>query len=335
MVKYSVIVPAYNSASSIRKCLSSIMEQSLSREDYEIIVVDDGSTDTTGSIIMEFQVKHLCQPNSGPAKARNYGAREAAGNIIIFTDSDCVPAFNWIEEMVKPFKSPDIIAVKGAYRTSQRSLTARFAQIEFEERFEILRKAESIDMVDTYSAAFRRDIFWQYGGFDESFPVANNEDTDLSYKLSLTGQRMVFNPDAIVFHLRHPDTVFRYSRQKFWRGFWRMVVYERFPNKIVKDTYTPQSLKFQILSLFGAFLFFMLTVLAKAGFYPAVLCAGAFVLSAMPYAVFALNRDLIVGLLSLFFLAVRAFSIGLGITYYSYTFIKKKIAGMLILSKSK
>ncbi|MBF0557609.1 MAG: glycosyltransferase [Nitrospirae bacterium] len=316
MVKYSVIVPAYNSEFCIRQCLSSLIDQSLGREHYEIIVVDDGSTDGTANIIREFEVKYLWEPNSGPAKARNYGAREAAGEIILFTDSDCVPSHNWIEEMVKPFKLPDVIAVKGAYKTSQTSLVARFAQVEFEERFEILKKAESIDMVDTYAAAFRLDIFRKFGGFDESFPVANNEDTELSYKLSSAGHRMVFNPDAIVFHLRHPDTLYKYSRQKFWRGFWRMVVYKRFPGKVVKDTYTPQSLKFQILSLFGGLLFIMLAFVSKGACYPAALFLSAFVLSAVPYCASAMKKDLIVGLLSPFLLAARASSIGLGIIYY-------------------
>ena len=77
-------------------------------------------------------------------------------------------------------------------------------------------------------------------GFDESFPVANNEDTDLSYRIAAAGHVMVFNPDAVVSHLRHPDSLRRYIRQKFWRGYWRMIVYRRHPGKMVKDTYTPR-----------------------------------------------------------------------------------------------
>ena len=325
MVKYSVIVPSYNSSSTIRSCLSSLLNQSLSKEDYEIIVVDDGSTDNTRSIIMEFPVKYLWQPNSGPAAARNHGAREAKGSIILFTDSDCVPAYDWIEEMVKPFKSADIIAVKGAYGTYQKSLVARFAQVEFQERFELLMKAESIDMVDTYSAAFRHDTFRQHGGFDESFPVANNEDTDLSYKLSLTGNRMVFNPMAVVFHLRHPDTIYKYFRQKFWRGFWRMVVYKRFPGKMVKDTYTPQSLKFQIVFLFGALSLLLLSFLNGTVLYVSIIFCAAFAASAVSFSVFSIKKDFSVGLLSPFFLAIRAFSIGSGILYYFYTQTKRTI----------
>lgn len=318
MIKYSIIVPAYNAGNTIKGCLSAVVNQSISRDDYEVIVVDDGSTDGTAGMVKKFPVKYMWQPNRGSASARNHGAREATGKIILFTDSDCIPAYKWMEEMTKPFEKPDVIAVKGAYKTNQRSLIARLAQTEFEERFEMLKRAESIDMVDTYSAAFRRDIFWKAGGFDESFPVANNEDTDLSYKLSSAGYKMVFNPEAIVYHLRHPDTLLRYVRQKFWRGYWRMVVYKRFPKKMIKDTYTPQSLKFQILFLFSFLPFLILSTLLEIGFYLAVLSFIAFVISTVPFSLSTMKRDFIVGVVSPFFLAARALSIGLGVLYFFY-----------------
>ncbi|HDH51516.1 MAG TPA: glycosyltransferase family 2 protein, partial [Nitrospirae bacterium] len=87
MIIYSVIVPAYNADRTISKCLSSLTNQSISQDAYEVIVVDDGSTDKTPDIIRQFQVRYLFQENSGPATARNKGAEEAKGEIILFTDS--------------------------------------------------------------------------------------------------------------------------------------------------------------------------------------------------------------------------------------------------------
>ena len=313
MMFYSVIIPAYNARNTIEKCMLALTNQSIPKENYEVIVIDDGSTDNTSDIVKRFPVRYIYQSNKGPATARNTGAKEAKGEIILFTDSDCIPGKNWIEEMVMPFNNPEVMAVKGAYKTKQRSLTARLAQIEFEERFEMLKKVESIDMVDTYSAAYRKSVFLSLGGFDPSFPVANNEDTDLSYKMSRSGYKMVFNPDAIVYHLNHPDSVKRYARLKFWRGYWRMVVYKRYPDKMLRDTYTPQTLKLQIL-----FLFLFLTCLPFSWFrpnllfYPAILCLILFILSTLPFIRLALTRDLIVALLSPFFLSVRAVSLGTG-----------------------
>ncbi|MDO8444966.1 MAG: glycosyltransferase [Deltaproteobacteria bacterium] len=312
----SVIVPIYNSQAYISKCLEALLAQTYKLESYEVIVVDDGSTDKTADIIKNYPVKYIYQKNQGPATARNRGVKEAKGDIILFTDSDCVPLSNWIEEMVRPFKSPDIAAVKGAYLTNQKEVIARLAQVEFEERFEMLKKAESIDMVDTYSAGFRKAIFLQMGGFDKTFPVANNEDTDLSYRMSKHGFKMVFNPDAIVHHLKHPDSIKKYARLKFWRGYWRMVVYKRFPDKMLKDSYTPQTLKLQILMLFLVMVFIPVAVIFP-GFGRYLLCVTVliFTLLLLPFIMLAIRKDPPVAVFAPFFLTMRAASLGAGMLW--------------------
>lgn len=312
----SVIVPVYNSQIYISKCIEALLAQTYNLENYELIVVDDGSTDRTANIIRSYPVKYIYQKNQGPAAARNNGVKEAGGRIVLFTDSDCVPARNWIEEMVRPFKSPDIAAVKGAYLTSQKEIVARFSQVEFEERFEMLKKTESIDMVDTYSAGFRKAIFLQMGGFDTSFPVANNEDTDLSYRMSKQGFKMVFNPDAIVHHLKHPDSIKKYARLKFWRGYWRMVVYKRFPDKMLKDTYTPQTLKLQILMLFIVMLFIPgAAIFPGLGWYPLTAAVLIFGLLLLPFTMLAIRKDPYVAVFAPFFLTMRAASLGAGMLW--------------------
>ncbi|MEO5357363.1 MAG: glycosyltransferase [Nitrospirae bacterium YQR-1] len=322
-MKASVIVPAFNAERTIKDCITSLIGQNFNKADYEIIVVDDGSTDTTAEIVAASAVKYIYKPNGGPASARNLGVKEATGEIILFTDSDCIATPEWLTEMLKPFSDPMVKAVKGAYKTPLKSPTARFAQVEFEERYEMLKKAPSIDMIDTYSAAFRKEIFDMTGGFDESFPVANNEDTELSYKLSGWGLKMVFNPDAIVNHMGHPASVLRYAKIKFWRGYWRMAVYRKFPGKMVKDTYTPQTLKAQILALFSSMFSLLLiplffdTFLDLPIIFVAAVSILGFLASTVPFTLFALKRDTLTGLLSPLFLALRAASIGSGVLFYA------------------
>lgn len=322
-MKISVIVPAYNSQRFIDKCIEALLNQTIKPENYEVIIVDDGSTDGTGDIVKGYPVNYIRQNNSGPATARNKGAKKAKGDIILFTDSDCVAETNWIEEMAKPFEDTEVVAVKGAYRTNQNSIVAMFVQLEFGERFEMLKKVESIDMVDTYSAGYRKRTFLQLSGFDVSFPVANNEDTELSYRMSKLGFRMVFNPNAVVYHLNHPDSIKKYARLKFWRGYWRMAVYRKFPGKIVKDTYTPQTLKLQILFLYSSLMMLLFMWLLPELTHLFFLSIVVFVLLTLPLTTFALKRNTIVGILTPFFLFVRAASLGAGIIYGILSNFKK------------
>jgi glycosyltransferase involved in cell wall biosynthesis len=315
-MQVSVIVPAYNARKSIGKCLDALMSQDYQRAAYEVIVVDDGSTDGTGDVVRTYPVKYLFQTNQGPATARNAGARTAQGEILLFTDADCVPTANWIQEMARPFEDRDVAAVKGAYLTRQKSITARFAQLEFEERFEMLKKAESIDMVDTYSAGYRKEVFLRLGGFDTSFPVANNEDTELSYRMSKLGLKMIFSPRAVVYHLNHPDSLKRYARLKFWRGYWRCVVYKKFPDKMLKDTYTPQALKLQIGFLFlSALSLPFAAIFPRPGVYPFVFSAMLLCLFMATFTVSALRKDPLVGICAPFLLCVRAGALGFGMVW--------------------
>ncbi|MDP8248822.1 MAG: glycosyltransferase [Candidatus Tritonobacter lacicola] len=244
----SVIVPVLNGKATIGGCIESLLNQTLPRSSYEVIVVDDGSTDGTPDIVRRYGVRLSVGSHRGPAAARNRGVELAEGEIVLFTDADCRPAENWLEEMVSPFDAGDVVAVKGAYRTGQAGLVPRLVQAEFEERYRMLSRFERIDFVDSYSAAFRKGVFLRAGGFDCAFPRADNEDVDLSYRVSRLGGRMVFNPRAVVCHI-HPETFFEYFGLKLGRGYWRMLVYSRFPGKAVRDTYTPAYLKFEIAGL--------------------------------------------------------------------------------------
>ncbi len=245
----SVIVPAFNAEKTLPHTLRALQNQTLPRKLYEIIVIDDASKDGTGSVAREFGVRYRRQNKEGPAAARNLGVRIARGDIVLFTDSDCVPREDWIEKMVKPFEDPRVAGVMGRYLTRQKEFCARFVQLEFEERFSMLGDRDNIDLVPSFAAAFRRSIFEEVGGFDAHYPQANNEDVELSYKIASRGYKMIFSDDAVVYH-RHPSNWKKYFSIKFSRAFWRILVYKKFPGKILKDTYTPQSLKAQILTAY-------------------------------------------------------------------------------------
>lgn len=253
----SVIVPVYNGAETILRCLDALAQQTVAPDRYEIIVVDDGSQDQTPAIVQAWAADHpeltlrlVQQANAGPASARNHGATVARGHLLLFTDADCAPLPDWMERMCAPFvpnsdAARPVVGVKGAYGTTQTALTPRFVQAEYEDRYARMRKLPQIDFIDTYSAAYRRDIFLENGGFDESFSTASVEDQEFSFRLAQQGYRMVFAPDAQVLHL-HDANVAEYWRRKFYIGYWKALLLRQHPDRMVQDSHTPQVLKLQM-----------------------------------------------------------------------------------------
>lgn len=303
----SVIVPAYNASKTIAACLNALQTQKSCESNYEILVVDDGSTDATPTIVQGFDsVVLIRQPNSGPAAARNAGVRAAKGDIILFTDSDCVPLPNWIEQMLAPFKNdPQIVAVKGAYRTLQIELPARFVQIEYEDKYDQLKKTSYIDFIDTYSAGFKRDIFLQFGGYDTIFPVACTEDIDLSFRMSSKGCKMVFNPNAVVYHL-HPATLGAYCRKKYKFAYWKLLTVKKNPGKAIRDSHTPQLMKAQMMLLPAFMGSLLLSLTHRVSLMPAIAVVVLFLSSTIPFSVKAFRKDKTVGILSPLFLTARS-----------------------------
>jgi len=309
----SVIIPAYNAEKTIGKCLKSLKNQNV-KKGYEIIVVDDGSIDRTKQVVKKFRnILLLEQKHKGPAAARNLGAKNANGKILLFTDADCFAKKDWIKEMIKPFENKEIIGVQGAYGTKQKSIFARFAQFEIEERYDRMRKNDYIDFIGSYSAGYKKDIFLKSGGFDESFPMASGEDPALSFKLSELGYKMVFNPKAVVYH-KHPDTLKKYLRQKFWRAYWRVLLYKKYPKKIKSESYTPQTLKIQI---FLTYLFSISSILVFFGLNAIIPLLIFFVIliSTLPLSYKNFRKDKMVGLFSPFIILMRSISFSLGLLY--------------------
>jgi|APSaa5957512535_1039671.scaffolds.fasta_scaffold05400_5 glycosyltransferase involved in cell wall biosynthesis len=314
-MKYSLIIPAYKAEKTIAYCLDSALTQSISREEYEIIVVDDGSIDNTCEIVKSYPVVLIQQQNQGPASARNKGVQNASGSILIFTDSDCDLDRNFLERMVSSIEQGNgIVGVQGCYKTRQKAFMAQFGQTEIETRYKIMAKNKYIDFIGTYAAAYKKDIFLEHGGFDTGFSSASGEDTEFSYKLHRNGNKMIFNPLAFVYH-QHPSKLSHYLKTKFHRGYWRVRLYRKHPKKIVKDSYTPQSLKFQVLSIPLIFFFGILSVFNKLWTFPLFVILVSFLLFSIQFLTLFQKQKSLRNILIPVVLFLRATSLFFGMIF--------------------
>jgi glycosyltransferase involved in cell wall biosynthesis len=315
-MRCSVIVPAYQAAAVLPRCLAAVQQQTIDRAAYEIIVVDDGSTDGTADAaaqaLRDFPAARIIRAaHGGPARARNLGAQAAQGEVLLFTDADCEPQPDWIAQFARVFADPAISGARGVYLTRQRSLIARFVQQEYEERYDYARRQATIDFIDTYSAAYRRAVFLENGGFDVSFPTASVEDQEFSFRLAEQGHRLLFLPEARVYH-QHNSTLPRYFRRKYYIGYWKMHLLKRHPGKAVRDSHTPQIIKAQIV-LLAAALISWLGLMWPIGRPIAIGLWLIFGLSMLPLLIKIARRDSPVLLVAPIMITTRALALGLGL----------------------
>ncbi len=324
-MKASVIIPVHNGEKTIADCLRSILSQKTNFP-FEVIVVNDGSTDNTAAIAKQFKKTRLVsQKRQGPAVARNNGARIAEGNVIVFVDSDCVAAADWLQEMVSPLQSTEIAGVQGRYKSKQRQLIARLVQLEIEQRHDKMAESKFIDFMGSYSAAYRKSVFREMQGFDTSFPMASGEDTDLSFRINKKGHKLFFNPKAIVFHT-HPSSFGHYLRVKFYRAFWRVKVYGKHKGKIAKDSYTSQAIKGQIVLSFILFISLIAAIFSPIATYAAGMLALLLFLSGLPFAAWAFKRDKAVGLIAPFVSVIRAIVFAAGLALGTINGMKNRFS---------
>jgi glycosyltransferase involved in cell wall biosynthesis len=225
-VLLSVVVAALNSEATIGRTLSSVFSSKLRRSDFEVILVDNGSTDSTVEVAKRYPVKIYSCAKRGQGAARNLGVKKARGEIICFTDSDIVVTEDWLERIADFFGSnPGVDGVGGPIFAPLRGQANNLQRLEGElyartHNFPVcMMKCEFGEKKNAlYSAncAYRRNVLVSSGGFDESGIDA--VDIDLCWKLILKGKHLVFDPELRVFHLGFPSSLKKVFKEQFRWG---------------------------------------------------------------------------------------------------------------------
>ena len=202
----SVVVPAYNCAPKLARSLDALVRSALPRSEWELIVADDGSTDDTSATACRNadRVVRVADGPRGPARARNEGAREATGEVLVFIDADvCVSATALAQFAVLFRECPDLGAAFGAYDVSPE---APGIVSQYRNLLHHYLHATSAGPAITFWAgcgAIRRAAFVAAGGFDaERYRRPQIEDIELGYRLSALGYPILLRPEIQGTHLK-------------------------------------------------------------------------------------------------------------------------------------
>ena len=224
-IKISVVIATCNRAHLLKNCVDSLEKQTLDKDLFEVIVINDGSTDSTGRFLEDFKKKtminfhYINQENRGVSSARNSGIDIAKGEYVAFTDDDCIVPEDWLARMYYCFNTLDndvagiggpldcVTQHEGSYIANFIQFIDEFNYIPVLTKFFIwyvhtsqLKGDEQVPYLRTSNAIFRKKCLEEVGGFDVAFERPGGEDPDLCYRLLNENYRFHFDKDLVVLH---------------------------------------------------------------------------------------------------------------------------------------
>jgi GT2 family glycosyltransferase len=224
----SVVVAAYNGGAWLNDCLSWLTR--LNYANYEVIVVNDGSTDQTAEIIRRHGVRGIHVPNGGLSRARNLGIEAAKGQIVAFTDSDAHPDPDWLCYLVCALEEQQAAAVGGPnIAPKDDGFVADCVDCSPGNPTHVLLDDERAEHIPGCNMAFLKRALLEIGMFDATHRSAG-DDVDICWKLLVRGHTIAFSPSAIVHHHRR-GTVGAYLRQQRGYGFAESHLQRRYPGR--------------------------------------------------------------------------------------------------------
>ena len=220
---FSIVIPTYNRPAQLAVCLQACARLDYPGDRFEVIVVDDGGSSPLDAIAARFhgvlKLKLLRQENAGPAAARNMGVSEAMGEYLAFTDDDCAPESNWLQELASQFSvSPDCVVGGQTINALSDNIYSTASQLLISYLYSYYNATPNRARFFTANnLALPADRFRSVGGFDTSYPLAAGEDRELCDRWLQLGHRMAYAQGAMVYHA-HPLTFRTFLRQHFHYG---------------------------------------------------------------------------------------------------------------------
>jgi cellulose synthase/poly-beta-1,6-N-acetylglucosamine synthase-like glycosyltransferase len=222
----SVIVPVRDGASTIADCLDAILATDYPPDRREVLVVDNGSSDTTASLIRARAVHYLQEPRPGVSNARNRGIAESTGDILAFVDADCLVEPQWLTELVEPFEDPEVGAVAGDLRHAPPTTPAERQAARLLGNWQRFAFNSNPAYPITANAAYRRDVIDRIGPFDPHMTRAQDVELGLRFQQH-SGLRLAYAERATARH-RNRRTQLGFFRQQLGWAYGAGLVAAKF-----------------------------------------------------------------------------------------------------------
>jgi glycosyltransferase involved in cell wall biosynthesis len=226
--RISVIVCTHNGSRTIRDCLAGL--QQLDYPAWEVIVVDDGSTDDTAALARQFDFRLIRTVHIGLAAARNVGLKAATGEIVAYIDDDAWPDPHWLRYLALTFMNGRCAGAGGPnIRPPAGGMVADSIANSPGGPIHVMLTDTEAEHLPGCNMAFRKQLLEAAGGFDSRFWVAG-DDVDVCWQLQAAGLRLAFSPAAVVWH-RAPKTIFAYWNQQYGYGKAEALLKVKWPDK--------------------------------------------------------------------------------------------------------
>ena len=210
LIELSVVIPTYNRKKSLQECLDSLFCQDYPVEKFEIIVVDDGSSDGTDLMVASLtrkypNIEYLQRTHQGPAAARNAGIKHSSGQIIALTDNDCLPAKNWVGSILRSHKlHNEALAVGGLTEVNPRNIKASVSQSLSNGAMSVkINDKKEFIFFPTCNVSFKKEYLAE--DFNELFLLPAGEDLEFFWRTFKGGNKFIYDGNIRVFHNCHPN----------------------------------------------------------------------------------------------------------------------------------
>ena len=304
---FSFIIPVYNRPDEIQELLESMVQMDY-KGDFEVVIIEDGSTKTSEKVVDDFsdglQISYYKKENTGPGDSRNYGMKKASGNYFIVLDSDCILPPQYLDEVDRELGQDFVHCFGGAdaahhsFSNVQKAINYAMTSLWTTGGIRGRKKTLGKFQPRSFNMGISQELFKKTKGFGSIHP---GEDPDLTFRIWKAGYRTRFFPKAFVYHKRRIDWgKFHTQVKKF--GMVRAILNQWHPETAKLTYWFP--------TCFMVLLFTSMVLMILGWWYLSVLFGLYFLLVFMD-SLF-MNKSMIVALLSIVAVVVQFFGYGLG-----------------------